>query len=98
MTPERRERILQIAQELEEQGLEATNSAVYSRVFGHRGDVVAVMRDRRAERGNGGSVAVEDEDGTAGDAEPFPTASELQEDLAQLTASYDAWHLALERL
>jgi hypothetical protein len=37
MTPARIQRILQIAQELEEQGLEATNSAVYARALGPRG-------------------------------------------------------------
>jgi hypothetical protein len=95
MTPERRERILQIAHELEDQGLEATNSAVYSRALGHRGDVVQVMKARRAERGNGGSVAVLDAED---DAIPESSAGELQEDLGQLEASYDAWHLALERL
>jgi hypothetical protein len=94
MTPERRERILQIALELEEQGLETTNSAVYSRALGHRGDVVAVMRDRRASQ-SGGDVAVLEADD---DEIPQPSAQELQEDLLQLTASYDAWHLALERL
>jgi hypothetical protein len=92
VTPERRERILQIAQELEQEGLEATNSAVYSRALGHRGDVVQVMKARRAER-NGGVALLEEEP-----EPPAPTAQELQEDLAQLTASYDAWHLALERL
>jgi hypothetical protein len=94
MTDERRQRILQVADELEEQGLEATNSAVYSRALGHRGDVVTVMKARRAER-NGGTVAVADAED---DVIPEPSASELEEDLAQLTASYDAWHLALERL
>jgi hypothetical protein len=52
------------------------------------------MRDRR--RGlNGGSVAVAEE---AEDDLPQPSAAELQEDLGQLEHSYDAWHLALERL
>ena len=36
MTPERRERILAIADELEAQGLPATNSSVYARALGHR--------------------------------------------------------------
>src|SRR4029434_7393843 len=93
MTPERRARILAIAQELEDQGLEATNSAVYSRALGHRGDVVLAMKARRAER-NGGNVAVLEEEAE----EAAPTVSEMEEDLAQLTISYDAWHLALERL
>jgi hypothetical protein len=93
MTPERRQRILDVAAELEAQGQVATNSAVYSRVMGHRGHVVAAMKARRAER-NGGSVAVLDED----DEIPPPSAAELQEDLAQLEQAYDAWHLALERL
>ena len=37
MTEERRQRILQIAEELESQGLVATNSSFYARVLGHRG-------------------------------------------------------------
>jgi hypothetical protein len=96
MTPERRQRILEIADQVEAEGLEATNSLVYSRALGHRGDVVQVMKSRRAEQGNGGNVAVvdlpEDDDSTA------PTVDELAEDLEQLVHSYDAWHLALERL
>jgi hypothetical protein len=94
VTDERRARIIQIADDLEAEGLEATNSAVYSRALGHRGDVVQVMKQRRAERGNGnGAVALLEDD-----VIPPPTASELKEDLAQLEQSYDAWHLALERL
>jgi hypothetical protein len=94
MTDERRARILAIAQELEDQGLEATNSAVYSRALGHRGDVVLAMKARRAER-NGGNVAVLEEEEAE---EATPTVSEMEEDLQQLVNSYDAWHLALERL
>jgi hypothetical protein len=93
MTPERRERILQIADDLEAEGLEATNSAVYSRALGHRGDVVQTMKERRAERNGNGNVTVLD-----AEPEDSPTASELQDDLTQLEQSYDAWHLALERL
>jgi hypothetical protein len=48
---------LQIADQIEAEGLEATNSLVYSRALGHRGDVVVVMKSRRAEK-NGGTVAV----------------------------------------
>jgi hypothetical protein len=96
MTDERKQRILDIAQELEEQGLEATNSLVYSRALGHRGDVVQVMKARRAAR-NGGDVAVLDAD-DEDDEIPQPSASELEEDLWQLTASYEAWHAAWEGL
>jgi hypothetical protein len=94
MTPERRQRILQVADELEAEGLDATNSAVYARVMGHRGHVVQVMKARRAERG-GGSVAVAEEDD---DQIPEPSATELQEDLQQLSDTYEAWHLAWERI
>jgi hypothetical protein len=99
MTPERKQRILAIADELEAQGLPATNSSVYSRVLGHRGHVVAVMRDRRQQAAQAGGVTVmdipdEDEEGE----EREPSAAVLQEDLDQLVHSYDAWHLALERL
>jgi hypothetical protein len=97
VTDERRTRILQIADELEAEGLPATNSAVYSRALGHRGHVVQVMRDRRAARVEaGGTVAVEEEDES--DEEMEPSSAVLQEDLDQLVHSYDAWHLALERL
>src|SRR5262245_34156642 len=95
MTPEREARILQIADELEEQGLIATNSAVYARALGHRGDVTQVMKARRASRGEG-NVALLEEDEP--EPEILPTAEELQEDLVQLEQSYDTWHLALERL
>jgi hypothetical protein len=95
MTDERRQRILQVADELEAEGLEATNSAVYSRALGHRGDVVTVMKARRAERGNGGTVAVADDDD---DEIPQPTASELEEDLRQLESSYESLHVSLERI
>jgi len=94
MTPERRQRILDIAHELEEQGLEATNSAVYSRALGHRGDVVQVMKARRAERGGGVAVA---EDEEPEDAVETP-AVVLAEDLRQLESTYEGWHLALEQL
>jgi hypothetical protein len=59
VTDERRQRILQIAQELESQGLPATNSSFYSRALGHMGHVVAVMKERRAQQAaQAGGVAV----------------------------------------
>ena len=61
MTEERRQRILAIAEELEAQGLPATNSAVYG-ALGHRGHVVAVMKERRAQQAGGVAVAEEEED------------------------------------
>ena len=101
MSPERRERIVQIADELEQQGLPATNSAVYARALGYRGHVVQVMKERRAERAAAGGVAVieEPEEEDDGPDEPTETlAATIQEDLKELESSYDAWHLALERL
>jgi hypothetical protein len=95
VTDERRQRILDVADELEAQGLPATNSRVYALVMGHRGHVVQVLKARRAERAGTGEVAVlEDED----EETPETAAADLQEDLQQLEAAYDAWHLALERL
>ena len=98
MTDERRQRILQIADDLESQGLPATNSLVYYRALGYRGDVVTVMKTRRAERVAAGDVAVieEDEEPEAEEAE-IPAAV-LAEDLAQLEAAYEGYHLALEKL
>jgi hypothetical protein len=93
MTDERRERILQVAADLEAEGLEATNSAVYARALGHRGDVVAVMRDRRRERG--GAVAVLDAEEPEADETP---ADVLAEDLHQLESAYEGWHVSLEAL
>jgi hypothetical protein len=95
MTDERRERILQVAADLEAEGLEATNSAVYSRALGHRGDVVQVMKARRAERG-GSAVAVAEDDEPE-DAVETP-AVVLAEDLTQLESAYEGWHLALEQI
>ena len=62
MTDERRQRILAIAEELESQGLLATNSSVYARALGHRGHVVQVMKARRAARAEAGGVAVAEEE------------------------------------
>jgi hypothetical protein len=98
MTDERRQRILQIADELEAQGLPATSSSFYSRAFGYRGHGVAVMKQRRAERAAAGGVLVAEEDDEPEEELSDTPAAVLQEDLAQLTHSYDAWHLALERL
>jgi hypothetical protein len=101
MTEERRLRILQIADELESQGLLATYSSIYTRELGHRGHVVAVMKQRRAERAEASGVAVaeEEEDETPDEETEAETpAATLQEDLAQLVNSYESWHLALERL
>jgi hypothetical protein len=102
MTEERMQRILDVALELEAQGMVATNSAVYARVLGHRGHVSVVMKARRAQQ-NGGAVAVAvadvAEDEAAPDEEaPVGVAATLQEDLTQLAYAYDSWHLALERL
>jgi hypothetical protein len=97
MTDERRQRILDIAQELEDQGLEATNSAVYSRALGHRGDVVQVMKARRAERGGSDVAVLEEPDDDPEDATQTPAAV-LAEDLRQLESTYEGWHLALEHL
>jgi hypothetical protein len=98
MTDERRQRILAIADELESQGLVATNSAVYSRALGHRGHVVQVMKARRAARLEAGGVLVAEEEDEVDGESSWPSAAVLQEDLDQLVHSYDAWHLALERL
>jgi hypothetical protein len=98
MTPERRQRILEVADELESQGLPATNSAVYARVMGYRGHVVAVMKARRAERAAAGGVLVAEADDEPDEEMADTPAVELAEDLQQLEHSYDAWHLALERL
>jgi hypothetical protein len=99
MTEERRQRILQIADELEAAGEVATNSAVYARALGHRGHVVSVMQARRAERvAQGGVLVAEEEEDEEPEEEAETPAAVLQEDLAQLEQSYDAWHLALERL
>ena len=99
MTPERRERILQIANDLESQGLPATNSAVYARALGHRGHVVAVMKQRRAGGARAGGVVVADdpEDDEPEEETETPAAT-LQQDLKEFESSYDAWHLALEKL
>jgi hypothetical protein len=60
------------------------------------GDVVQVMKARRAERG--GDVAVaEDGDEEPEDAVDTPVAV-LAEDLRQLESTYEGWHLALEQL
>jgi hypothetical protein len=94
MTEERRQRILRVAQDLEDAGFAATNSAVYSVVMGHRGHVVAVLKARRAARAGEGGVAVAEEE-----EEDAPvTAQEMAEDLQQLEASYESWHLSLEKL
>src|SRR4029453_1240092 len=100
MTDERRQRILQIADELEAEGEVATNSAVYARALGHRGHVVTVMKARRAERVAAGGVLGAEEEGDEAPEDEMPEtpAVVLAEDLAQLAHSYDAWHLALERL
>jgi hypothetical protein len=102
MTDERRQRILQIADELESQGLVATNSTVYARALGHRGHVVSLLKQRRAERAAAGGVAVlvtEAEDDELEDDELAATpAATMKEDLEQLVNSYESWHLALERL
>jgi hypothetical protein len=95
VTEERRQRILEVAAELEAQGQVATNSAVYSLVMGHRGHVVQVLKERRAQaRASGVAVAEDDEEEETAE---IPAAT-LTEDLRQLEAAYDAWHLALERL
>jgi hypothetical protein len=85
MTPERRERILQIAEELENEGLEATNSAVYSRALGHRGDVVQTMKARRALL-NGGVAVLELEEAPEEDEAPS-TAGRRIATAALLTAA-----------
>jgi hypothetical protein len=98
MTPERKERILQVADELESQGITATNSAVYAIVMGHRGHVVQTLKQRRAERAAAGGVLVAEEEEDNEEELSETPAAVLQEDLTQLEHSYDAWHLALERL
>ena len=98
MTDERRQRILQIADELEAQGLPATNSAVYAICMGHRGHIVQTLKARRAERAATGGVAVIDEEDEPEEDLAETPAAVLKEDLDQLVHSYDAWHLALERL
>jgi hypothetical protein len=96
--PERRQRILDIADELEAQGMPATNSAVYARALGHRGDVTAVMQERRALRNSGVAVIEGETEEPEGEEMPEPTASEMQEDLQQLESAYAAWHASLEQL
>jgi hypothetical protein len=100
MTDERRERILAIAQELEDQGLIATNSSVYARALGHRGDVVQTMRDRRAaQRLMGGAVDVaEAEEGDDPEAPEATTTIALATDLRHLEAYYETMHQEWERL
>jgi hypothetical protein len=93
MSAERRARILEIAAALEAEGQIATNSAVYSRALGYRGHIVAVMKQRRAERAEASGVAVLEEEEL-----PEPSAAELAEDLAALESAYEAWHLALNWL
>jgi hypothetical protein len=97
MTNERRARILEVADELEAQGLPATNSAVYARVMGHRGHVVQTLKARRAERAAASGVTVAEDEDEAEEMTETP-AAELQEDLQQLEHAYESWHLALERL
>jgi hypothetical protein len=99
MSPERRQRILEVADELEAAGQAATNSAVYARVMGHRGHVVQTLKARRAERAATGMVTVaEEEDDDPEDETTETPAAVLAEDLTQLEHSYESWHLALERL
>jgi len=98
MTDERRARILEVAEALEAQGQVASNNAVYAYVMGHRGHVVEVLKARRAQQAaqTGGVVVVEDED--EDEDATTSAAATLAEDLRQLESSYEAWHLALERL
>jgi hypothetical protein len=91
MTEERRLRILQIAEELEAEGLKASNSAVYARALGHRGYVVAVMKERRSSQA-GGVAEPEDEE------LPEPSAAELAEDLHALDQEYQGLHASLEQV
>jgi hypothetical protein len=100
MSPERRQRILDVAAELEAEGQVATNAAVYARVHGHRGHVVATLKARRAERAAAGGVLVaEEEDDNEPEDETIEIpASVLAEDLAQLKSAYEGYHLALEKL
>jgi hypothetical protein len=100
MSPERRQRILDVAAELEAAGQVATNSAVYSRVHGHRGHVVQTLKQRRAERAAQGGVlmAEEEEDNEPEDDMTATPAAVLAEDLEQLASAYDGYHLALEKL
>jgi hypothetical protein len=97
MTDERRQRILQIAEELEAAGEVATNSSVYARALGHRGHVVQVMKERRAAAGGVAVAEAEDEDEPVDDSTETP-AVVLAEDLRQLEAAYESWHLALEQI
>ena len=93
MTDERKASILQIADELESQGLTATNSAVYARALGHRGHVVQTLRRQRSAAagrpgGRGGRGDPEDrggarsrdrEAGRGPGGRPAPTAGGLRE-------------------
>ena len=98
MTQERRERILQIADELESQGLTATNSSVYARALGYRGHVVATMKQRRAERAALGGVAVVEEEEDAPQETTETPAVVLAEDLRQLESAFESWHASLEQI
>jgi hypothetical protein len=100
MTPERRQRILEVAAELEAQGLPATNSAVYAICMGHRGHIVRTLKERRAQRAAAGGVLVaeEEENDEPEDDTTETPAAVLAEDLAQLESAYEGFHLALEKL
>ena len=102
MTDERRQRILAIADELESQGLTATNSAVYARALGHRGHVVQTLKQRRAAQAALGGVAVveaeAEEQEAEAEAETETPAVVLAEDLRQLLGAYESWHAALEQI
>ena len=102
MTDERRQRILAIAEELESQGLTATNSSVYTRALGHRGHIVAVMKARRAERATAGGVAVieepEEEEDDCTDEPTETPAVVLANDLHELGEAYKGLHTSLEHI
>jgi hypothetical protein len=101
VTDERRQRILQVAAELEAQGLPASNSRVYAICMGHRGHIVQTLKARRAAlAAAGGMTAVDipDEDDEPEDEEAETPARVLAEDLRQLEAAYEGFHVALEKL
>jgi len=94
VTDERRERILAMIATLEAEGdADPSAAAVWARVQGHRPDVQAVVREYRAER-SGGSIATAEAD----EEEEETSAASLAEDLRQLEAAYEGWHLSIESI
>jgi hypothetical protein len=98
MSPERKQRILDMIHTLEEAGTKVTVSSIYGRVMGHRPDVTAVLQEWRAAQLPAGRAARAAAAATL-DEEPDEGSFEaLSEDLEQLKEAYDAWHAEAEHL